>query len=107
MTKNGERYELKVSMTPDGNAVGDGGARGMSSLFQSVQSRLRVLNAAGEPLDRRGLSSEGNGREMRLTLHFAARPGAAGVAGDPARLEWDVPTKDVQVPFEFKDLPMP
>lgn len=108
MTRNGERFELKVSLTPDGNAAGADGARGMSSLFQSVQSRLRVLNAAGEPLDRRGFSSEGSGREMRFTLHFAARPGAAA-NGEPARLVWDVPTetRDVEVPFEFTDLPMP
>lgn len=109
MTKTGERYELKVSLTPDGNAgAGADGSRAMSSLFQSMQFRLRVLNAAGEPLDRRGLSSEGNGRETRVTLHFASPRGAAP-GGDPVRLEWDVPTetKEVDVPFEFKDLPMP
>ncbi|CAA9390794.1 MAG: hypothetical protein AVDCRST_MAG64-1190 [uncultured Phycisphaerae bacterium] len=109
MSRANDRIELKVSLAPDGNAAGADGARGVSSLFQSVQSRLRVLDAAGRPLDRRGFSSEGTGREMRFTLHFAAPPAGAPGAGDPSQLVWDVPTewKDVDVPFEFKDLPMP
>ena len=110
MTQSGDRFELKVTLTPDGNAAGGGGADGMASLLQSVQTRLRILDAAGEPLDRRGMSSQGNGRETKITLHFAPRggPNAAG-EGDPTRLVWDVPTetKDVEVPFEFADLPMP
>jgi hypothetical protein len=42
-------------------------------------------------------------------LQFARDGAARNVRGDPARLVWDVPTatEDVEVAFEFKDLPMP
>ena len=109
MARRGDRYELTASLSPDGVGGGDGGgAGGTSMLFQSMQTRLRLLNAAGEPLERRGFNSQGNGREMRFTIHFSRGAGAAGPDA-PAKLVWDVPTEteDVEVQFEFTDLPMP
>jgi hypothetical protein len=110
MARRGDNYELTASLSPDGvgGGGGGGGAGGASTLFQSMQTRLRLLNAAGEPLERRGFNSQGNGREMRFTIHFARGAGAAGPDA-PARLVWDVPTEtqDLHVPFEFTDLPLP
>jgi hypothetical protein len=45
---------------------------------------------------------------MGITLTFG-RESWAGGAGEPARLIWEMPleTGEIEVPFEFSDLPLP
>ena len=72
---------------------------------------MRVLDADGQALERRGFGSRVNGDEVEMTVRFGPsfRARDRRRSGDPANLVWQVPTasKDVEVPFEFRDLPMP
>jgi len=94
---------------------GNTGAPGdVSETLQStVYQRLKVLDAKGQPLDHRGYSSTGRNEETEMTLHFGAghrfADGRAQPTGEPVKLLWEVPTetRDVTVPFEFTDLPLP
>jgi hypothetical protein len=96
--KNGEMWELQLSASTS------------APLQQMMQNRLQLLDSQGRPLERRGMSGQGDAGQMTFHLLFAAgrRPGAEQT-GDPSRLVWDVPveTKPVPLQFEFRDLPMP
>jgi len=98
LSKVGDNWELKIS---SGNGV----------LFQEMmQNRLQLLDANDNPLQRRGMSGQGNGQQMTFKLLFGASRRADGQpSGDPARFIWEVPleSKAVPVQFEFDDLPMP
>ena len=76
----------------------------------SAQRWLRLEDAAGRPLPRTGFGSRVLGDDVELTLHFT-RPAEGGrnQPGPPKKLTWDLPTatEEVEVEFEFKDLPMP
>jgi hypothetical protein len=106
LKKNGDLWELRLSATPDAM-----GAR-WAQLQQSVQSRLQIVDAQGRPLEHRGMSSRGGNGGIEFTIMFAIPvrlPAADHATTDPAKLVWEVPTgtKEISVPFEFKDIPMP
>ena len=94
-----------------GNAAAPGDVA--DALQSTVYTRLKVLDAKGRPLDHRGYSSTGRNEETEMTLHFgqghAFADGQDQPSGDPVKLVWEVPTetRDVTVPFEFTDLPLP
>ena len=106
MKKNGEIWELRLSANPQ--TLGPGR---WNQFNQSVQTNLQLLDNAGQVLDHRGMRSRGNGNGIEFTLLFAksVRPSDARSSGDPTKLLWEVSTgsKEINVPFEFKDLPMP
>ncbi|HWE03593.1 MAG TPA: hypothetical protein VG326_14405 [Tepidisphaeraceae bacterium] len=106
MKKNGEIWELRLSANPQ--ALGPGR---WNQFNQSVQSNLQVVDNAGQILDHRGMRSRGTGNGIEFTLLFAKsmRPSDARSSGDPAKVLWEISTgsKEINVPFEFKDLPMP
>lgn len=99
-------YELTLSITQD---VLRGHA--WVQLQRSIQSRLKVLDAKGKPLDQRGFGSQGNNERIDFNLHFVRSrdPETGNPGGEPAKLVWEVPTKitERKVSFEFTDLPMP
>ena len=110
MTKAPEgHYDLKLSVGHDVlQQLSWGGVQ------QSMQTDLKVLDADGRPLSRRGMSTRGDNDRIEFTLHFnAGRRGnggnGQGETGPPAKLVWQIPTETKQrvVRFEFKDLPMP
>jgi hypothetical protein len=105
LKKNGEIWELRLSATPD--ALGNRWAQ----LQQSVQSRLQIVDAQGQPLDHRGMSSRGGTNGIEFTIMFSPsnRPNDNRASTDPKKLLWEVPTgtKEISVPFDFKDVPMP
>ncbi|MDB5171515.1 MAG: repeat protein [Phycisphaerales bacterium] len=106
LKKNAEIWELRLSATPD--TMGNRWAQ----LQQSVQTRLQLVDAQGIPLDHRGMSSRGGNNGIEFTILFTPsnnRPAADRASADPAKLVWEVPTatKEIPVPFEFKDVPMP
>jgi hypothetical protein len=76
-----------------------------------MQNRLRVVDAEGQSLERRGFGSRVNGDEVEISLRFtqSVRSRDRRRSGEPAKLVWQVPTatKEVEVGFEFRDLPMP
>jgi len=96
----GNSYELRISIVRDPQDPR------FTHLQQNLNQRLRVLNAAGDPLELRGMSSRASNAMMEFTITFVAPPRSTG---EPSKLVWDIPTasKGINVPFEFTDLPMP
>ena len=78
---------------------------------QSVQNDLQLVDDNNQPLDHRGMRSQGNGNHMEFTILFARSQRALDGRGsnEPAAVLWDVPTasKEMVVTFDLKDLPMP
>jgi hypothetical protein len=106
MKKNGEIWELRLSANPQ--TLGPGR---WNQFNTSVQTNLHILDDAGQTLDQRGMRSRGNGTGIEFTMMYAksVRPTDGRTSGDPSKLLWEVSTasKEVNVQFEFKDLPMP
>lgn len=75
-----------------------------------LYSTFRMEDAEGKSLTRRNPGGRGAGGSgvMNIVLTFG-RESWAGGAGEPAKLVWDMPleTGEIEVPFEFSDLPMP
>ncbi|HET6250603.1 MAG TPA: hypothetical protein VFE47_23145 [Tepidisphaeraceae bacterium] len=105
MKKTNEIWELRLSGNPQ--ALGN---NRWAQFNQSVQTNLQVLDDKGQMLEHRGMSSRGDNNGIEFTLMFSPslRPDGRN-SSDPAKLVWEVPTasKEIEVPFDFKDLPMP
>jgi hypothetical protein len=75
------------------------------------QQTFRMLDANGVPLMRLGNGTSGAGPDqMDVDIQFQRQNwNGTENAGEPVKLVWEVPveTKEVTVPFEFKDLPLP
>jgi hypothetical protein len=75
------------------------------------QQTFRMLDARGIPLMRLGNGTSGGGADqMDIDIQFQRQNwNGTENAGEPVKLVWEVPvqTKEVTVPFEFKDLPLP
>lgn len=101
-----DTYTLRVVVAQQPDA-----GEAWEQLHNSLQTRLKVLDAAGQPLDPRGYGSTGRNNEVEMILTFgpSQRPEDGRKSGDPVRVVWEVPTetRDVIVPFEFTDLPLP
>lgn len=110
MTRGPDGYELQLGIGSAQPApVGAGRGAGWQ-LHQSMQNRLRLLDANDQPVERRGYSSRNADDRTEFTLQFSEATHPHGRrAAEPLKLVWEVPTetREVAVPFEFKDLPMP
>ena len=75
-----------------------------------LYSTFRLEDAEGRSLTRRNPGGRGAGGSgiLNITLTFGQESWAGG-AGAPAKLIWEMPleTGEIQVPFEFSDLPLP
>lgn len=105
MAKTGDGWQVKLTAhTPED-------APAWQEIQANMIARLKVVDAAGQPLDNQGFGSGGGGDKVELTLTFGQshRPEDGRQSGDPVRLVWEIPTRtrDVTVPFEFKDLKLP
>jgi hypothetical protein len=98
ISKNGDLWELRLSTnTPN-------------PFQQLMQDRLKLTDAQGHQLDRRGMNESRTNNQATYKLLFAAgRANDGSAVGDPARFVWEIPleTKAIPVKFEFDDLPMP
>ena len=105
LVQTGDKYV--VSMTAQRSALNANEFTGASPPIQ-----FRLLDAQGVPLDRIGLPQMRGGtpEQAEIELQFQ-RPGSAAgpSAGAPARLVWDIPidSREIEVPFVFKDVPLP
>lgn len=102
--KEGDAWKLHLRV----NQTNFGGAA-WQQFMDGVQNRLQVLDANGNVLDHRGMSTSTNNTAMDMSLDFARSNNSTGqLSGDPTRLVWEVPTKtrELTVPIEFKDLPL-
>ena len=79
-------------------------------VYQHSACAAAPRGRGGAPSPRTGFGSRVLGDDVELTLHFT-RPAEGGrnQPGPPKKLTWDLPTatEEVEVEFEFKDLPMP
>jgi len=102
--KNGDNWQLRFRV-----AQPNFGGPEWQQLIEGAQSRLQVLDADGNALDHRGLSTRAENATIELALDFARgnRPDGR-LCGDPVRLVWVVPTRtrEISVPIEFDNLPM-
>lgn len=104
MKRNGDTYELHLR-------VGQANLGGpeWQQLMEGLQTRMQVVDAAGNPLDHRGMSSSGGNDGIDMTIHLGRSTGPDGrMTGEPARIVWDVPieTRELTIPIEFTDLPL-
>jgi hypothetical protein len=80
--------------------------------YGSVINTMKVLDAAGNAYRRMGGGGGGGGAGPRMTLNYNvtfARAENAPNLREPAKLIWSIPTeiKEVSLPVEFQDLPLP
>ena len=104
MKRNGDTYELRLKV---GQA--NLGGPDWQQLMEGLQTRMQVVDAGGNPLDHRGMSSSGGNDGIDMTIHLGRSPGPDGrMTGEPARIVWDVPveTRELTIPIDFKDLPL-
>lgn len=101
-----DQYELAVASYPAGDV----------QAWRAVQAGQfrrgpRLLDANGRELMSGGGSSTMSATEYTSQLRFTGDPvgAAANLPREPARLVWDLPTgvRQVQVPVEFENLPLP
>lgn len=104
MKKVGDAWQLHIHIDQPNFAGAE-----WQEFIEGVQNRMQILDAAGNRLDQRGMSTSAGGNVVDVELNFARgnRPDGS-VTGDPARLVWEVPTqtRTLSVPVEFKDLPL-
>lgn len=92
-------YQLRVSATRLSTSTND------ASLGVG---QIDLLDAKGRPLTRRPFG--GGGGMQRIMYNFSFdRNDPNHPAGEPAKLVWKVPvaTQMIEVPFDFKNLPLP
>jgi hypothetical protein len=103
--KNGEQYEVQMTLYRDAMSQQD---------WQSIQNpgyTVRLLDKEGHSLSANGWGGGGGVNEMTYNWNFTRNSwgGEEGKIGEPHRLVWEIPleTRETDVAFEFKDLPMP
>lgn len=95
---------LRIFKSRDGEWSGE-----LGSVFQ-IPNSISILNAAGIQMENQGghaHDSFGNGvRKSDIEARIAQAPTSQGA---PAKIIIDIPLewREVQIPFEFKDLPLP
>ena len=106
LRRNGDGWTLDMLARVDG-ARPDEWERIQQTLSTAD---IRLLDERGEAFQRTGSSSSGGPEQVEMTVEFSPRAwGRDRKLGEPSKLTWTVPTetRDVRVPFDFKDLPIP
>jgi hypothetical protein len=105
LTKVGSQYQLAATADFDRTKPDDFSR--VHAVFLS--SDLKLLDANGVAWNIVGRNVNGNNDAIDASIDFTCDGMAAPVPGEPSRLVLKVPTetKNVTVPFEFSDLPIP
>ena len=105
MRRQGNQYVAMITLYRAGWAPNEW------NYMTYAQQTFRMLDAQGVPLMRLGNGSSGGGPEqMDIDIQFQRQNwNGTENAGEPVKLVWEVPveTKEINVPFEFTDLPLP
>lgn len=77
--------------------------------FDFLQGCLKIVDAKGRTFGRGGWSGTGHGNAWEYETTFSPPDEEGGKPGGPTKMIWDVPLeiKEIEVPVEFKDLPLP
>lgn len=76
----------------------------------SPTQHIKLVDAEGRALMRRTYANPPSGDSVDFTLNFAQDDFAAGdQTGEPVKLVWEVPVevREIEIPFEFRDIPLP
>lgn len=97
-------YDLKVSIEFPREKQNE---LGMMD-FGSIQQQIRLMDDQGRTYDAGGGGGGTRMGQADYDINFYSSNGGNGI-GAPARLVWDIPLeiKDVEVPLEFDELPLP
>jgi len=103
--KQGNQYVAMMTLYRAGWSVNEW------NYMMYPQQTFRMVDARGVPLMRLGNGSSGGGPDqMDIDIQFQRQNwNGTENAGEPVKLLWEVPveTKEISVPFEFTDLPLP
>ena len=78
--------------------------------YDVILASLRLVDASGQAFVRGGSAGgTGNGGAREYHVGFRRQGDAGQILGSPSKLIWDIPieTRDLIVPLELKDLPLP
>jgi len=99
-----DSFELQASIPSAWSSKG-----AQDEMMELIRKRLTVLDAEGKPLLLGSVDSRGTNDGTEVSADFNRAPQPDGSSTGPAtKLIWDIPaeTRDLVVPFEFKDLPI-
>jgi len=101
-----KRYELKITFIKKRAAEGTGGLRRENNDYWSLLNSIALTDANGRRYNNGGGGSSGGNDSYECTMNFY---GQGSNQGEPVKLTWRLPaeTKELRVPFEFKDLVIP
>ncbi|CAN5457522.1 hypothetical protein BH09PLA1_BH09PLA1_30300 [soil metagenome] len=109
--KTADRYEVSVMVARDPNRPEAGPDAIDWQRVQQSLADLKIVDEQGRALERISFSSGGTDQSTEVMMSFSATEagGTRNRTGEPSKLVWRVATevKDVLVPFEFKDVPLP
>jgi len=107
LSKVGEnQYQAQIVIVNTGKAVQ---GRNLHNDAGMVQRNLRLVDAQGRSFTNSGYGGGGGFAQLTYSYTFYANDGRGQNPGEPVKLIWEIPleTKEIIVPIEFKDLPLP
>lgn len=109
--KTADRYEVNLIVTREAGRAETGAEAIDWQRVQQSLTDLTLVDDQGRMLERGSFSSGGTEQSTEVMMSFSATEAntARNRTGEPSKLIWRVATevKDVLVPFEFKDVPLP
>jgi hypothetical protein len=98
----GGAYQVKLTMALPQRVMG-----GNWEMMTGANS-LRLVDEQGRQLTSQQSGTSGDGTKIEYTFSFN-RNGNEGQTGEPVKLRWKLPVdaREREIPFEFKDLPLP
>ena len=103
--QNENQYEVQVTVFRDGLGQQEWNA------MQGNTNGIKLVDKEGKAFSSQGWGSSSDGSKMEYTWNFGRQNfgGEDGKPGEPHRLVWEVPTetREMDVPFVFKDLRLP
>lgn len=114
MGKEG-RYQINLRGRGNADAVRERGQFGggiFASAFHDLLSRVQVFDAKGVEYPGNGGSTSSSGDSVDVTINVSSLPGARDAQpklGEPDKLVVEIPSeiRQLEIPFEIKDLPLP
>jgi hypothetical protein len=105
--RDGQPAAIEVTLKPLGGTISQGADEvdPMAARLESPQQQLEILDANGQSLPWFPSSSFFNGEETRLTMSLLAQ---GTVPPRPSTIAYHGMTRlATEVPFEFRDVPIP
>jgi hypothetical protein len=110
---NQNSVEVQIGITvkglPNLNIFGRGNEQNPFTDYSLLSQCIKLLDAKGRPFQNSGGGGGGGGTNWDYSFNFYPRNEQGQPLGEPGKLIWDLPMeiKAINVPVEFKDLPLP